>query len=100
MLVKFPFSDNSLKELAFLDPRNRSVTSITGLVILASRFTYYSMDEIDTRLMIEFHDHHVAPLPEFIPSQDVTVYSFWPAMAEQKGITDSTSLRFKTLAQL
>ena len=100
MLAKFPFSDNSLKELAFLDPRNRSVTSVTGIVSLASRFTSYSTDEIDT-LTMEFQDYRVAPdnqLPGFTSSQDVAVEHFWASMAEQRAITDSASLRFGTLA--
>ena len=78
MLAKFPFSDNSLKELAFLDPRNRTVTSVTGIVSLASRFTSYSTDEIDT-LMMEFRDYRVAPdnqLPGFTPSQVAAVDHF------------------------
>ena len=50
MLAKFPFS---VKDLAFLDPHNRSVTSVTGIVSLASRSTSYSTDEIDS-LVMEF----------------------------------------------
>ena len=52
MLTKFPFSDDLLKQLAFLDPRNRSVTSVTGVVSLASHFTSYSTDEIDTLMIL------------------------------------------------
>ena len=73
------------------------MTSVTGIVTLASLFTHYSMDEIDA-LMMEFRDYHVAPdnqLPKFIPSQDVAVDHFWAAMAEQ-AITNSDSLRFET----
>ena len=52
--------------------------------------------------MVEFQDYCVAPdnqLPGIIPSQNVAVDHFWAAMAEQKAITDSASLRFGTLAQ-
>ena len=42
ILAKFPFSDETIKELAFLDPRNREKTTTAGLVALANRFTTFT----------------------------------------------------------
>ena len=35
LLEKFPFEDRTIKELAFLDPRNRALSSIRGMINLA-----------------------------------------------------------------
>ena len=102
MLVKFPFTNGTLKEMAFLDPRNRTMASVTGIVSLASRFTSFSTDEIDT-LVLEFRDYRVAPmneLPTFAPAEDAAVDHFWASMAEVKAITDLECLRFTLLSQL
>ena len=102
MLEKFPFSDDTLKELAFLDPRNRTTSSTAGIFNLASRFTSFSTDDVDS-LMMEFRDYRVAPIdqiPAFVPSDDAAVDYFWFAMGELKVITDLASLRFGTLSKL
>ena len=102
MLAKFPFSDDTLKDLAFLDPRNRTMSSTTGILNLASRFTSFSTDDSDC-LMLEFRDYRVThndQLPAFVPSDDAAVDHFWVAMGEVKAITDLTSLRFGTLSKL
>ena len=41
ILAKFPFSDNTIKELALLDPRNRNRFSSAGLMELTARFTAF-----------------------------------------------------------
>lgn len=46
--AKFPFHDQILKELAFLDPCNWNKSSIGGLIQLAAMFTSFTSDEIDT----------------------------------------------------
>ena len=38
MLARYPFVDRTIKELAFLDPRNRERTTIAGLIALANRY--------------------------------------------------------------
>ena len=48
MIEKFPFNDNTIQDLTFLDPRNRDKTSLNGFVRLANRFVSYSTDELDT----------------------------------------------------
>ena len=58
MIEKFPFNDNTIQELAFLDPRNRDKTSLNGSVQLANRFVSYSTDKLDS-LNMEFRDYHV-----------------------------------------
>ena len=103
MLAKCPFSDDTLKELAFLDPCNSAMSSsTTGIVNLATRFTSFSADDIDCLLM-EFRDYGVAPnhqLPAFVPSDVVAMDHFWAAMGEIRAINDLTGRRFGTLSKL
>ena len=54
MLDKVPLKI-VIKELAFLDPRNHTKISTSGIINLATRFTSFSTDEMDT-LAIEFQD--------------------------------------------
>ena len=73
MLAKFPFSDNTLKELAFLSPCHRSKTTVTGIINLAHRFTSFSSDDIDN-LIMEFRDYRAASdnqLQNIIYNEDV-----------------------------
>ena len=53
MLKKFPFSESVIKELSFLDPLNRSNSSCSEIMSLASRFTSFTDDEHDN-LSMEF----------------------------------------------
>ena len=103
MLAKFPFSDDTLKERAFLDPRNHAMSSsTTGIVNLATRFTSFSADDIDCLLM-EFRKYRVAPnhqLPAFVPSDNAAMDHFWAAMGELRAIADFTDRRFGTLSKL
>ena len=103
MLAKFPFPDDTLKELAFSYPRNHAMSfSTTGIVNLATRFTSFSADDIDCLLM-EFRDYHVAPdhqLPAFVPSDDAAMDHFWAAMGELRVINDLTRRRFGSLSKL
>jgi hypothetical protein len=102
MIAKFPFSDDTLKELAFLDPRNRVASTPSGITNLACRFSSFSTDEIDS-LMMEFRDYRIAPddqLPVFMPSDSAAVDHFWFAMGELKAITDLSTLRFGNLVKL
>ena len=71
ILTKFPFSDNTIKELAFLDPRNHELSSSTGVVQLATRFTPFTFDQMDT-LFVQFRDFRAASddqLPPFDPHE-------------------------------
>ena len=66
------------KHLAFLDPRNRSVPSTSGIATLAFRFTSFSTDDTDS-LLLEFRDYRVAldhQLPAFVPSDDADLDHF------------------------
>ena len=45
ILAKFPFADETIKELAFLDPPNREKTTVTGLIGLANHFTTFTADD-------------------------------------------------------
>lgn len=56
ILAKFPFADETITELAFLDPRNRMKTTVNGLIVLANCFTTFTADEIDD-LVTEFCDY-------------------------------------------
>ena len=104
MLAKFPFSDDTLKNLAFLDPRTRrtSTVSVTGIINLASCFSSLSTDETDS-LIMEFRDYRVAPddqLPVFVSSDTAAVEHFWVAMGKLTCVTDVTLLQFGTLVKI
>lgn len=78
------------------------MTSVTGIMSLASSFVSFSTDEMDT-LVKEFRDYRVAPsdqLPPFTPSEDAAVDYLWASMGELEAITDSECLRFGFLSQL
>ncbi len=102
MLAKFPFSDNTLKELSFLDPRNRDKCSRVDVLQLASRFTSFNVDEMDD-LTLEFSDYRAArgdSLPEFDHHKVAAIDRFWAAMSHLKAVADSDTLRFGTLSKL
>ena len=69
IINKFPFNNNTIKQLAFLDPRNRDKTSINGIIQLASRFITFSPDEMDT-LSLEFRDYRASALDQ-LPAFDL-----------------------------
>jgi hypothetical protein len=99
ILAKFP---ETIKELAFLDPRNREKTTITGLIQLANRFTIFTADEIDD-LVTEFRDYRAisdSDLPSLGTNEHAALDHFWAAVAEVKSITDSETYHFGFLAQL
>ena len=102
MLAKFPFSDNIFEDLAFLDPRNRSLSSPTGMIRLANRFTSLETDEIDC-LVMELRDYRAASdseLPTFDHREYAAIDHFWAAMAEVKLVTDEESFRFGMLSRV
>lgn len=102
ILAKFPFSDSTIKELAFLDPRNRDKCSRNGILQLASRFTSSTADDIDD-LTMEFSDYRAASddqLPKFDPEEVAAVDHFWAAMSEIHTVTDVDTLRFGMLSTL
>ena len=96
MLNKFPFTDNIIKELSFLDPRHRSTSSCSGIISLASRFTSFTEDELDN-LSMEFRDFRSSDLPEFNPKEHAAIEHFWDAMSKVKLVNES---KFETLAAL
>ena len=102
MLAKFPFSDSTMKELAFLHPRNRSKTTIAGIVNLTKRFTSFTSDDIDSVVM-EFQDYRAVPdeqLPSIRDQDSAAIDHFWAQMAQVKSVTDLSMQRFGFLSQL
>ncbi len=102
ILEKFPFSDNTIKQLAFLDPKNRDKTMISGLISLARRFTSFTADEID-ELVMEFRDYRSMPeedLPSLESSEDAYLDHFWAAVGDICSITDTEMYRFSVLGDL
>ena len=97
---KFPFNDTTLHELAFLDPRHRDKTSLNGIIQLASRFTSFSPDEVDT-LSMEFRDYRSSPihqLPTFDPKEGGAIDHFWAAMAKVHSVMNLEAYRFGVLS--
>ena len=85
MLAKFPHKDKTLKDLSFLDPRNRTKCSPQALVHLCKHFMTDDSDEIDA--VVEYRGFSVAPdcqLPHYHPTGEDAIDYFWSAMAELK----------------
>ena len=102
ILAKFPFADETIKELAFLDPRNRDKTTITGLIRLANRFTTFTADKIND-LVTEFRDYRAisdSDLPGLGINEHTALDHFWAAVAEIQSVADSEMHRFGLLAHL
>ena len=104
MLAKFPFSDGTLKELAFLYPPDRSKTTITGLMHLAKRFTSFSVDDTDN-LIMEYRDYRACsdeqlPTVGSLDQGSAAIDHFWYEMAQLKSVTDLSCYRFGTLSLL
>ena len=102
MIEKFPFNDNTIKDLAFLDPRNRDKTSLNGFIRLANRYVSYSTDELDT-LNMEFRDYRASSLdnlPKFDPKEHGAIDHFWAAMAKLPSVMDVELRRFGVLCSL
>ena len=100
MIAKFPFHDDTIKQLAFLDPRNRDKTSLNDIIQLANRFTSFSLDEIDT-LSIEFRDFRATPLdqlPTYDSKEAGAVDQFWASMAKVQSVMDLEVRRFGVLS--
>ena len=98
MIAKFPFKVN---QLAFLDPRNRDKTSLSGIIQLANRFTSFSSDQLDT-LSMKFRDFRASTLDElplFDPKEAGAIDHFWAAMAEVPSVMDSEIHRYSTLSK-
>ena len=90
MIEKFPFNDNTIQDLAFLDHRNSDKTSLNGFVRLANRYVLYSTDELDT-LNMEFRDYRASSLdnlPKFDPKEHGAIDHFWAAMAKLPSVMD------------
>ena len=102
IIDKFPFTNNTIKQLAFLDPRNRDKTSINGIIQLASQFITFSPDEKDT-LSLEFRDYRASALDE-LPAFDLkevgAINHFWAAMAKVHSIMDLEVYLFSILTKL
>ena len=84
ILNKFPFKDDTIRELSFLDPRYRTKCTVNGIMHLSTRFTSFSTDEIDT-LITEFQEYRIASdqqFPTFNYKECAAVDHFWAAMAE------------------
>ena len=84
ILNKFPFKDDTIRELSFLDPRYRTKCTVNGIMHLSTRFTSFSTDEIDT-LITEFQEYRIASdqqLSTFNYKECAAVDHFWAAMAE------------------
>jgi len=100
IIGKFPFNDATLHELAFLDPRYRDKTSLNGIIQVASRFTSFSPDEMDT-LSMEFRDYRASPidqLPTFDPKEGGAIDHFWAAMAKVHSVMNLEVYRFGVLS--
>ena len=101
ILTKFPFSDNTIKELAFLDPRNHELSSSTGVVQLATDSPHSHLIRwipclcsfviFELLLMISF-------LPLILMRQ--LLLTTWAAMVEVPLVTDLDTLRFGVLSTI
>jgi hypothetical protein len=102
ILDKFPFKDAIIKELSFLDPQQRAKCTVSGITHLATRFSSFSSDDIDT-LISEFQFYRIASndmLPTFQVGEAAAVDYFWTAMSEVRCAIDKESFQYELLSKL
>ena len=101
MIDKYPFNNEMIQQLAFLDPRNKDKTSFTGIVHLANQFASFSPDEMDT-LGMEFRDYRASTLdqlPAFCENDEGAVDHFWKDMASVTSVMNSEVYQFGKLSK-
>ena len=76
ILAKFPFNDNTLKKLQFLDPRKRFNMATADVLDLAGQFTSYTDDDIDS-LTMDYRSCTDDELPHFDHHSDAAIDHFW-----------------------
>ena len=95
IIEKFPFSDETIKYLGFLDPCSRNNSPPAGVIKLATQFTSFTEEEMDNLLM-ELQDFRASSddqLPPFHLDEPAAIDNFWVAMGEVKLVTDLCTLR-------
>lgn len=103
MIAKYLYNDQTLVDLAFLDPRRRStITSTVPIVRLCKRFMSEDPSRID-EVVQQFLAFHVTPdheLPPFDSSKEAAIDHFWKAMSNVNAVTDLSTLTLKNWQNL
>ena len=103
MLDKFPFREETIKDLIILDPRNRSNITAASVLRLMKHFMPTStVDDLD-QLQKELRDFKSMPesqLPEFDNTSSSGVDYFWANIGDMMQRENSEEKRFEKLKSL
>ena len=87
MIAKFPYNDQTLADLALLDPRKRS--TIASTVRLCKLFMSADPSRID-EVVQQFLAFCVTPDHQFPPSsKEAAIDHFWDAMSNVNAVTET-----------
>ena len=93
-LLLSELEDKSIKELAFLDPRNSRMSTVNGIINISTGFVHFQQTDM---LTIQFQDFRACSdkqLPAFSLTEiTYAIDYFWAAMAEVKDVSDRGLLR-------
>lgn len=101
LLAKFPLTDATIRNLAFLNPKSRSsVTASAILQICRKLLTSASAEDIDL-VMEEFLDFKTMP-EEQLPAVTDHAFldQFWAQLSKLPSLHDESQLRFPNLGKL
>ncbi|XP_063402153.1 uncharacterized protein LOC134686414 [Mytilus trossulus] len=98
IIDKFPFSDTTLQDIAFINPRMKTKIVSDSVTKLATRFPQAIGCESTSELLDQFTEYQLLS-PDDLPTFDQDISSFWGEMAEVDDIFNDKK-RFNILSNL
>lgn len=101
LLAKFPLTDTTIRNLAFLNLKCRSSVPSSAILQLCKKFLpQASADDIDT-ILEEFRDFETLPDEQVPAVQDSKCPTkFWTALSKMSSVHDQSELCFANLSKL
>ncbi|KAI6648088.1 hypothetical protein LOD99_11897 [Oopsacas minuta] len=106
MLAKFPHRNDTLSDLVFLNPRNRTHCCIQSITRLCKQFMTTTSEEID-QIIQEFVAYKITPdnqLPLYNSTDIAAIDHFWSAMSSLEVVTSvdlsDSPLAYSNLSKL
>ena len=103
MLDKFPFREETIKDLIVLDPRNRLKATAQSVLRLMERFIQTSTEDDCDQIQQELRDFKSMPesqLPEFDHTRPSGLDHFWANLGDMTQPGNSEEKRFAQLSNL
>ncbi|XP_076086080.1 uncharacterized protein LOC143056803 [Mytilus galloprovincialis] len=93
MIDKFPFSDTTLQDIAFINPRMKTKIVSDSVTKLATRFPQAIGCENTSELLDKFTEYQLLS-PDDLPTLDQDMSSFWGEIAEVEDIFNDKKKTF------